>query len=272
MKRQLSLIFAIFLATLFFASCASNQIEKSYTEEELLLSNLETIQKSIDENPVKTLYDFILLEEKQIENLLWEENLELVSSIENQILEEIKNQTEKYIAEKNFYQAKINVESLQTVLDFGIQFENQLSWMEDVKNQIDTWITSEIEAFLVKNQDKNPTVPEMITGTVTVWVDKGLRIEKSQQYDYQHLAYNFLNNKVLPLLVSVDPQGGHEEISTNIHMGQEFDYCLEGRVLIRIDGKDIILEEGDSIYYDSSYPHGMAAIGEKSAKVLTIVI
>ena len=147
MKRQLSLIFATFLATLFFASCASNQIEKNYTEEELLLSNLETIQKSIDENPVKTLYDFILLEEKQIENLLWEEKLELVSSIENQILEEIKNQTEKYIAEKNFYQAKINVESLQTVLDFGIQFENQLSWMEDVKNQIDTWITSEIEAF-----------------------------------------------------------------------------------------------------------------------------
>ena len=182
MKRQLSLIFAIFLATLFFASCASNQIEKNYTEEELLLSNLETIQKSIDENPVKTLYDFILLEEKQIENLLWEEKLELVTSIENQILEEIKNQTEKYIAEKNFYQAKINVESLQTVLDFGIQFENQLSWMEDVKNQIDTWITSEIEAFLVKNQDKNPTVPEMITGTVTVWVDKGLRIEKGLGY------------------------------------------------------------------------------------------
>lgn len=182
MKRQLSLIFAFFLATLFFASCASNQIEKNYTEEELLLSNLETIQKSIDENPVKTLYDFILLEEKQIENLLWEEKLELVTSIENQILEEIKNQTEKYIAEKNFYQAKINVESLQTVLDFGIQFENQLSWMEDVKNQIDTWITSEIEAFLVKNQDKNPTVPEMITGTVTVWVDKGLRIEKGLGY------------------------------------------------------------------------------------------
>ena len=105
-----------------------------------------------------------------------------------------------------------------------------------------------------------------------VKADKGLRIEKSQQYDYQHLAYNFLNNKVLPLLVSVDPQGGQEEISTNIHMGQEFDYCLEGRVLIRINGKDIILEEGDSIYYDSSYPHGMAAIGDKSAKVLTIVI
>ena len=97
MKKNLFFVWSFFLATLFFASCASNQIEKNYTEEELLLSNLETIQKSIGENPVKALYDFILLEEKQIENLLWEENLELVSSIENQILEEIKNQTEKYI-------------------------------------------------------------------------------------------------------------------------------------------------------------------------------
>ena len=99
----------------------------------------------------------------------------------------------------------------------------------------------------------------------------GLPIERSKQYGYQHLAYNFLNNRVLPLLVNVDPKSG-DEIHTNTHIGQEFDYCLEGTLLIRINGKDIILEEGDSIYYDSSYPHGMAAMGDKPAKVLTIVI
>ena len=183
MKKNIGKCLWIFAGLMMiFASCASNQIEKNYTEEELLLSNLETIQKSIGENPVKALYDFILLEEKQTENLLWEENLELVASIENQILEEIKNQTEKYIAEKNFYQAKINVESLKTVLEFGIHFENQLSWVEDVENQIDTWTSTEIEAFLVKNQVENPSVPKMISGTVTVWVDKGIKIEKGLGY------------------------------------------------------------------------------------------
>lgn len=183
MKKNSGKCLAIFAGLLMiFVSCASNQIEKNYTEEELLLSNLETIQSSIDENPVKALYDFILLEEKQTENLLWEENLELVASIENQILETVKKQTEKYIAEKNFYQAKINVESLKTVLEFGIHFENDLSWVEEVENQIDTWIASEIEAFLVKNQAENPSVPKMISGTVTVWVDKGIRIEKGLGY------------------------------------------------------------------------------------------
>ncbi len=183
MKKNIGKCLSIFAGLMMlFVSCASNQIEKNYTEEELLLSNLETIQKCIGENPVKALYDFILLEEKQTENLLWEENLELVASIENQILEEIKNQTEKYIAEKNFYQAKINVESLKTVLDFGIHFENDLSWVEDVENKIDTWTSTEIEAFLVKNQVENPSVPKMISGTVTVWVDKGIRIEKGLGY------------------------------------------------------------------------------------------
>lgn len=101
---------------------------------------------------------------------------------------------------------------------------------------------------------------------------KGLTIERSKQYEYQHLAYNFADNKVLPLLVTVDPLNEGHEVYTNVHVGQEFDYCLEGKILIRIDGKDIILNEGDSIYYDSSYPHGMAAIGDKPGKVLVIVI
>ncbi len=101
---------------------------------------------------------------------------------------------------------------------------------------------------------------------------KGLNIERSKQYNYQHLAYNFAGNKVLPLLVTVDPRKGDEKPHTNIHKGQEFDYCLEGKILITIGGKEEILEPGDSIYYDSSYPHGMIAIGDTPAKLLTLVI
>ena len=101
---------------------------------------------------------------------------------------------------------------------------------------------------------------------------KGLDIERSKQYNYQHLAYNFAGNKVLPLLVTVDPRKGDEKPQTNIHKGQEFDYVLEGKILITISGKEDILEAGDSVYYDSSYPHGMIAIGDTPAKLLTLVI
>lgn len=101
---------------------------------------------------------------------------------------------------------------------------------------------------------------------------KGLKIERSRQYDYHHLAYNFAGNRVLPLLVTVAPRGEHEKISTNTHPGQEFDYCLKGQILISINGKEYILNEGDSIYYDSSFPHGMAALGSTPAEFIAIVI
>lgn len=101
---------------------------------------------------------------------------------------------------------------------------------------------------------------------------KGLRIERSKQYNYQHLAYNFAGNKVLPLFVTVDPASEGTPIQTNTHMGQEFDYCLSGTIRIVINKKEYILKEGDSIYYDSSYPHGMQAVGDTPASFLSIVI
>ncbi|MEE0999627.1 MAG: S1C family serine protease, partial [Treponemataceae bacterium] len=93
------------------------------------------------------------------------------------------NQTEKYIADKKFYQAKINVESLKTVLEFGIfpDLQSQLSWLKEVGNQIENYFQSEITDYHVK-QGENPSVPKMISGTVTVWVDKGIRIEKGLGY------------------------------------------------------------------------------------------
>ncbi|MDD6309320.1 MAG: XRE family transcriptional regulator [Clostridia bacterium] len=100
----------------------------------------------------------------------------------------------------------------------------------------------------------------------------GLRIERSKQYDYQHLAYNFAGNQVLPLLVRVDPAAEGDKLHTNSHPGQEFDYCLHGKIKIVINGKAYVLEEGDSIYYDSSYPHGMVSLSDTPSEILAIVI
>jgi quercetin dioxygenase-like cupin family protein len=39
-----------------------------------------------------------------------------------------------------------------------------------------------------------------------------------------------------------------------------------------INGKTIILEEGDSIYFDSSKPHGMLAKGDKPVRFLAFTV
>jgi mannose-6-phosphate isomerase-like protein (cupin superfamily) len=39
-----------------------------------------------------------------------------------------------------------------------------------------------------------------------------------------------------------------------------------------IDKKELILNEGDSVYFDASLPHGMQPMDGKSVKLLAIII
>lgn len=100
---------------------------------------------------------------------------------------------------------------------------------------------------------------------------RGLGVERTKAYKYENLAYNFANRKVEPLLVTVDPNDS-DEIHTNMHTGHEFHYCLEGRFLLQIGDHVLTVEEGDSVYFDSSYPHGMKSLDGKSAKILVVTI
>lgn len=58
----------------------------------------------------------------------------------------------------------------------------------------------------------------------------------------------------------------------NSHPGQEFNYVLKGRMVIEINGKRLTLEAGDSIYFDSSKPHGMLALDGEKVSFLAIII
>lgn len=100
---------------------------------------------------------------------------------------------------------------------------------------------------------------------------KGVSVERRKEYKYQNLAYNFIHKKAEPFLVTVDPEPADAPIHNNSHPGQEFNYMIEGSMKIFVDGHEIILNEGDSFYFDSSYNHGMKAIGDKQVKFLAII-
>ncbi|MDR1894502.1 MAG: cupin domain-containing protein [Spirochaetales bacterium] len=100
--------------------------------------------------------------------------------------------------------------------------------------------------------------------------EKGVVVERRKDYHYQSLAYNFVHRKAEPFLVTIEASQD-KIISYNCHPGQEFNYVLEGTLLISIGGKTLTLEEGDSVYYDSGQPHGMAAAGGKPLKFLSII-
>jgi transcriptional regulator with XRE-family HTH domain len=99
---------------------------------------------------------------------------------------------------------------------------------------------------------------------------KGVSVERRRQYKYQSLAANFINKKAEPFIVTVDPK--NTEVQTNSHPGQEFNYVLEGSLRLIIRDNEIVLNEGDSIYFDSSCEHAMVALNGKPAKFLAIIM
>jgi quercetin dioxygenase-like cupin family protein len=101
--------------------------------------------------------------------------------------------------------------------------------------------------------------------------DKGVRVDRQKAYIYQALAGNFQNRKADPFIVSVEPKQD-ATVSFNSHPGQEFNYLIEGKLKIFIGTREMILEPGDSIYFDSAIAHGMLAMENKPARFLAIIL
>lgn len=99
---------------------------------------------------------------------------------------------------------------------------------------------------------------------------KGVSVERTKAYKYQSLAGGFKNAKAEPFEVIVEPNDN--EIVLNSHIGQEFNLILEGKMLLKIAGNDIVLEVGDSIYFDATKLHGMKALDHKNVRFLAIII
>jgi transcriptional regulator with XRE-family HTH domain len=100
---------------------------------------------------------------------------------------------------------------------------------------------------------------------------RGTSIERSKAYKYQSLAAGFKNRNADPFIVTVESKDENEPVHFNSHNGQEFNYVLEGRMKLYIHDQEIILEEGDNIYFNSELLHAMRALDGKTVRFLAII-
>lgn len=99
----------------------------------------------------------------------------------------------------------------------------------------------------------------------------GISVERRKDYKYQNLAANFQGRKADIFEVTVPAETGTTGAHANSHPGQEFNYLLEGRMRVHIHGQELILEPGDSVYFDSGYDHAMQALDGKPARFLAFI-
>jgi len=97
---------------------------------------------------------------------------------------------------------------------------------------------------------------------------------KEQNIEVRDLAPRFRNKIAEPYWVTYtySDKQQNKPIPLVSHSGQEFNVIYSGQLKVQIGEHIEVLSEGDSIYYNSTTPHGMIAVGGKDCVFCAIVL
>ena len=103
---------------------------------------------------------------------------------------------------------------------------------------------------------------------------EGRVIDQAHGMTYYSLAEKFKNRIAEPLFVHsvFDADAQLRPIETATHEGQEFDIVIRGYLKVQLGNYTEILGPGDTIYYDSSTPHGLLATNGGDCDFYAIVL
>ncbi len=103
---------------------------------------------------------------------------------------------------------------------------------------------------------------------------QGQETAKEDGIDIANLAPKFKDKLAEPYWVKYEYSAAQQNkpIHLTTHSGQEFDLVLSGKLKVQIGDHVEILGEGDSIYYNSSTPHGMIAVDGKDCVFCAVVM
>ena len=113
-----------------------------------------------------------------------------------------------------------------------------------------------------------------LTGYTVTRRGKGLVTASEDGITIQDLAPMFRQKLATPYYVTYEysEELQDEPIHTTTHDGQEFDIVLKGAMRIKVGEHEEVLREGDSIFYNSSTPHGMIAIDGHDCVFLSMIM
>ena len=103
---------------------------------------------------------------------------------------------------------------------------------------------------------------------------QGQQTAKEDGIEIQNLAPLFRKKISEPYFVTYEYSKELQDkpIHLTKHSGQEFDFIIKGKLKIQVGDNVELLEEGDSIYYNSSTPHGMIAVDGEKCQFLAVVL
>jgi quercetin dioxygenase-like cupin family protein len=89
-----------------------------------------------------------------------------------------------------------------------------------------------------------------------------------QGLNFKALASDKGGRHMEPFVVDIESDAEQEK---STHEGEEFIYVLSGALSLEYGRDTHILEEGDSVYYDSIVPHRVLSAGGRPARILAVI-
>ncbi len=86
---------------------------------------------------------------------------------------------------------------------------------------------------------------------------------------YQLLSPDF-NRKIEMILTELEPNSSSCD-EPMFHNGEECAFLLTGKALVEIGEDKYVLEEGDSLYFDSGIPHRIVNIGDTKVTIISAI-
>jgi transcriptional regulator with XRE-family HTH domain len=174
-------------------------------------------------------------------------------------LRKLKNMNAKDLAQK----AGISYGML-SLLENG-STQGSVETLRKIAKVLDTTL-----AHLFTNENN---INEMITDESMLIVRK----DKRRKISFPDPLYNCellvpdLQGDIEFVLVNLEATRVTEEILPHTKGGEECDYVLKGEIIITLQDKEYILEEGDCIRFNPAIPHKIENKTDKQASYLSVI-
>ena len=103
-------------------------------------------------------------------------------------------------------------------------------------------------------------------------VARSVRVE-TPNYDYYYLCTELRRKRMIPVITKIRAKSAEQFGDLVRHAGEEYIFVLKGRIVVNTEFYDpVVLDQGQSIYLDSSMGHAyLAAEGCDEAEVLGVM-
>jgi transcriptional regulator with XRE-family HTH domain len=93
--------------------------------------------------------------------------------------------------------------------------------------------------------------------------------DESPSYFFESLDFPVSDRKMEAFYAEFEPRTGPPE--PHRHPGAEVIYVISGQLVLDVDGQEVLLGAGDSVYFDSGFPHSYRRQGRALCSAVVVI-